>query len=1104
MPTSKSSIDHRDVYYRKGKSAGYRARSAYKLLHLDEEFDLFSGVTTAVDLCAAPGSWSQVLGQKLKPGKEGGKEGAKVVSVDLQPMAPLANITILQTDITLPSTIPLVLDSLGGRKADLVVCDGAPDVTGVHDLDAYLHSQLLLAALTLSLTLLAPHGTLIFKIFLSPLDPQAALLASQLRCFFPGPAAAGAGDAFGEFDVPGTEEETAAGLQKQAQEGTTGREGGGAESKEGYDLSGRRGGVWVRKPRSSRKGSGEAFVLCRNFDPAKVPLPETFSETALAELRKQTGGTLTLDSLSGLGLGEEKESREWEMVKGYVGGGDLNAMTAPKTRAPPISLQLPITPPTTISNPVSPTALFAHPTPLDGPPEYFSPHDTTPPDTTPLTSGPTYLSPSKIRLAGPAQRAAAMAHSASEGASTRQSSLDSLTANPSPVRLSDTTRPWVAASHTSPPSVTTSHLHGDPAINSLSVPSGARFRSISNASASSFLSVSDRDHAHIVGSTPLVSPALSSGSRTDLFFSSSPKDSLPVPPKPLPNAGTLGRGLPAGVLKSEDRSASLPLRPRFARDPELDASSAAATHARAQERTSSWANTGMVDLAGAGPSGWANIPEPRAGAGDLRFGFEEISTSRLRSMSNPAPPQGVNGVKTEGTGTGTGSSTPTPKAEYPSRIKHSRRESQQLEREHREAVADKSVRAGDVLAPESLDEGVVAGGERESKRGWRIVKKLGEGAFSAVWSAVPARSETNEGADGEVVALKLMDRHLSLLDSRTRISFLREVEVLRHISHPSIVAYVDSFSTSRHDVLVLERLGGGELFDLISDAENRRRMVLPGPKPENEGEGWDRDGEGFVRRVFTELNKAVGWLHEVGVVHRDIKLENILFATDPFALPPTSTSSIPLHLLPASPAPLIKLTDFGLSRFISPASPLLQTRCGSESFAAPEIIMGKPYDGRQTDAWAMGVVLYGLVVGELPFDREEGDAALGGASTPGGKAMTERDRGRKRMMRIAKGEFSWPASQPTLSPFFPDSSPYTPGTGTPGARQIVSRLLVRDPTKRARLSELWGEQWMQRVGAVPPPATKQGDGEKEGGRRKVLDGFLVEEDGIEEVARAEH
>lgn len=99
MPTSKSSIDHRDVYYRKGKSAGYRARSAYKLLHLDEEFDLFTHVQTAVDLCAAPGSWSQVLGQKLKPKSKQGGEGTRVVSCDLQPMVcPSSNPRCENTD----------------------------------------------------------------------------------------------------------------------------------------------------------------------------------------------------------------------------------------------------------------------------------------------------------------------------------------------------------------------------------------------------------------------------------------------------------------------------------------------------------------------------------------------------------------------------------------------------------------------------------------------------------------------------------------------------------------------------------------------------------------------------------------------------------------------------------------------------------------------------------------------------------------------------------------------------------------------------------------------------------------------------------------------
>lgn len=169
-------------------------------------------------------------------------------------------------------------------------------VTGVHDLDAYLHSQLVLAvrvplccaqhcvlfadmfasfpwsrscsftscahyihnlpldcnldpqALTLALTLMAPHATLIFKIFLSPLDPKASILRSQLRTFFPGPdAGEGPDDEWAEFDDV---EVVAVDVDGPP---TTGSASSPAA---GFDAFGRRGGVWVRKPRSSRKGSG--------------------------------------------------------------------------------------------------------------------------------------------------------------------------------------------------------------------------------------------------------------------------------------------------------------------------------------------------------------------------------------------------------------------------------------------------------------------------------------------------------------------------------------------------------------------------------------------------------------------------------------------------------------------------------------------------------------------------------------------------------------------------------------------------------------------------------------------------------------------------------
>ena len=131
-----------DPYYRKAKCEGFRARSAYKLLQVDEEFSLFSGCERAVDLCAAPGSWSQVLASKLYDSDEARKAATqsgnvKIVSVDLQEMAAIEGVAILQGDITTEETMRAIYEVFHGEKADLVVSDGAPDVTGFHEIDQY-------------------------------------------------------------------------------------------------------------------------------------------------------------------------------------------------------------------------------------------------------------------------------------------------------------------------------------------------------------------------------------------------------------------------------------------------------------------------------------------------------------------------------------------------------------------------------------------------------------------------------------------------------------------------------------------------------------------------------------------------------------------------------------------------------------------------------------------------------------------------------------------------------------------------------------------------------------------------------------------------------
>lgn len=179
----KTSKDKRDIYYRKAKEEGWRARSAFKLLQINDEFNIFSGVTKAVDLCAAPGSWSQVISFKLNEEHEKCKDQPvpKIVAVDLQTMASIPRVEQIQGDITNVKTIQQITASFGNEKVDLVVCDGAPDVTGLHDMDMFSQSQLLLAALKITFQILKKHGTFVAKIFRGT---DLSFLYSRLKIFF--------------------------------------------------------------------------------------------------------------------------------------------------------------------------------------------------------------------------------------------------------------------------------------------------------------------------------------------------------------------------------------------------------------------------------------------------------------------------------------------------------------------------------------------------------------------------------------------------------------------------------------------------------------------------------------------------------------------------------------------------------------------------------------------------------------------------------------------------------------------------------------------------------------------------------------------------------
>ena len=214
------SRDKRDIFYRLAKEKGYRARSAFKLLQLDAEFNIFTNpldgqpkIRRVVDLCAAPGSWSQVLVDKLYVDETADANdndadddknqstppssqttptstfAPRIVAVDLQPMAPIDGVHIIQGDITSIQTAQEIIAAMvshtngsdGDERAELVVCDGAPDVTGLHDVDEYLQSQLLLAALLISTHVLCTNGTFIAKIFRGP---NISYMYAQLRTLF--------------------------------------------------------------------------------------------------------------------------------------------------------------------------------------------------------------------------------------------------------------------------------------------------------------------------------------------------------------------------------------------------------------------------------------------------------------------------------------------------------------------------------------------------------------------------------------------------------------------------------------------------------------------------------------------------------------------------------------------------------------------------------------------------------------------------------------------------------------------------------------------------------------------------------------------------------
>ncbi|KAI9799040.1 MAG: hypothetical protein M1833_004234 [Piccolia ochrophora] len=322
-----------------------------------------------------------------------------------------------------------------------------------------------------------------------------------------------------------------------------------------------------------------------------------------------------------------------------------------------------------------------------------------------------------------------------------------------------------------------------------------------------------------------------------------------------------------------------------------------------------------------------------------------------------------------------------------------------------------------------------------TRRRWRAVRELGQGTFSKVFLAT-SQGRMDESRIGEndvyeasaatsskgsldtkkLVAVKVVEHGPAGGASEERIecALKRELDIMKSIYHPSLV-HLKAFSVEpSRALLVLSYCPGGDMFEIASE---RHDLLIPP----------------LIQRIFSELVTATRYLHERNIVHRDIKLENVLFNIP-------ADSAIDIKDWQSYPFAVITLIDLGLSREIDPTCPMLNTRCGSEDYASPELLMGQAYDGRQTDAWALGILLYALMEGRLPFDPLPG-------------ASEHQKQRTKTAHRIARVDWAW--------------FKYADADGEPGnfgelegARTVVEGLLKR-ATRRFTLDRVANEAWVR-------------------------------------------
>jgi serine/threonine protein kinase len=262
---------------------------------------------------------------------------------------------------------------------------------------------------------------------------------------------------------------------------------------------------------------------------------------------------------------------------------------------------------------------------------------------------------------------------------------------------------------------------------------------------------------------------------------------------------------------------------------------------------------------------------------------------------------------------------------------------------------------------------------------YEYLQPLGQGSSSAVILVSDSQSST-------LFACKVVSRRY-LVDHNLFKHFEQEVRLLPSLNHPNIVHFEDIVFTPDHIFLIMEYCSQGDLFSYV---------VSNGVLPEYQ-----------ARDIFHQIAHAIQFLHDRNIVHRDLKPENILLDHN------------------YNP----KLGDFGFCCSLKPNN-LIETPCGSPLYAAPEVISGAKYDGKMADIWSLGILLFTIVTGMVPW-------------------------------------FS--ANEIELFRQICEDEVQIPKTVSPGLRDLLQKMLRKEPGLRITVEEVLQSPWFERYRAKRNP-----------------------------------